>query len=150
MYSKISEQQYYGIDPIFRVIVHDHPRVFGTLLPPSASHALTMCWRSDLIEPVIVPNSVTSSIWIGVDQRFASVALTGNTLLSMVLNSSLLDIIHFEKLSVVLCETQALIFNHSYTLRKTCNFKDIAVSFDCMEDHMIVKLLDGESEMCYF
>lgn len=146
MFNKISEQQFNSSDPIFRVIIHDYPRKFGSLQLPNASHALTMCWRSDLIDPVIVHDPLSSSVWIGVDQRIACVALTGSILLSMSLNNSLLEIRHFENCTVALCETQALVFNHDYSLRKTCDLKNIAVSADIKDDKLIVTLLDGEIE----
>jgi len=142
MFTTISEHEFLSGDPIFRVIVHDHPRQFGSLRLPEASHILTLSWRSDLIEPIIESDS--SSIWIGVDQRIVCVSPLGTILFSMGLDSFLLQIKHFQACTVALCETQVIAINHDHTIRKMCYLREIPDSVEMKNNELIVMYLDGE------
>lgn len=143
MLTQISEAEFSAVDPIFRVIVHDHPRKFGSLRLPDASHALTLCWRSELVDPIVVSDPSSSAVWIGVDQRLACVSPMGNTLFSIGVSSSVLQIRRFEKYIVALCEAQILALNRDYTLRKLCDLRDLPDQVDVDGDELVVTFTDG-------
>src|SRR5262245_2953440 len=100
----ISEEDYNRRDPLFRSIVHDHPRKFAAFCPRCASHSLTLSWRSDLVQPLIVPDQ-QGVVWIAVDQRIVCLTDQGNILFSMGLSSPILQLLLFPSCAVALCET---------------------------------------------
>lgn len=146
MFSHIPETAFEKTDPIFRVIVHDHPRKYGFLQPPQASHHLAVSWRSDLIDPVIVTDQEAQAVWVGVDQRVACVSFRGSMLFSMSLTSSLIQIKTFEKFVLILCETQAIAVNRDHTLRRVCDLNDIPDAVDVKGDKLTVTSVDGETQ----
>jgi hypothetical protein len=144
MFTEISERQFDESDPIFRVIVHDYPWKFGSLQLPKASHALTLCWRSELVDPVISSNPFSLGVWIGIDQRIACVTPEGNTLFSMGLRASLLQIKHFAECTIVVSEDQALAIDHAYTLRRIYDLIEIPDTFDIQDGQFTVIFIDGQ------
>jgi hypothetical protein len=146
MLKQISESAFKNGDPLYRVVVHDHPRKFAVLQLPDASHALTLCWRSDLVDPVLVSDPSSLEVWIGVDQRLVCVSMRGNTLFSVSLSSPLLDVTIFKACIVALCEIQILVVNRDYTLRAIFDLKEIAEAVDVKDDKVIVTLIDGEKQ----
>jgi hypothetical protein len=146
MFTKISEDEFNKSNPIFRIIVHDYPRSFGSLRLPNASHELKLSWRSELIKPVIEPDSLSSTIWIAVDQRLAGISPQGNILFSLGLNTPILQIGFCDNCLIALCETEALAINHDYSLRRIYDFREIALSFDIKEGEFVVRFIDNEKE----
>ena len=144
MFATISEHEFFSGDPIFRVIVHDYPRRFGSLRLPESSHILTMNWHSDLIEPVIEINLL--GVWIGVDQRIVCVSPLGNILFAIGLDSFILQIKSFEDCTIAFCETQLIAINHDYSLRKLCDLRDIPDSVEMKYHDLIVTYISGEQE----
>lgn len=146
MFAKISEYEFNKRDPIFRIIVHDHSRSFGSLHLPNASHDLTLCWRSDLIEPVIESDPLSSTIWIGVDQRIACVSPQGNILFSLGLITPILQIKHFDECIIALCQTEAIAVNHDYALRKIYDLREISDSVEIKDGELVITFINGEKE----
>jgi hypothetical protein len=146
MFTKISENEFNSSDPLFRLIVHDHPRAFGSLRLPRVAYALTLCWRSDQVDPVIRPNPFSAAIWVGVDQHIACVSPQGNVLLSLGLGTPLLQIKHFRACTIALCEAQAVVFNKDYSLRGVEDLRTIPETVDLEDGKMIFTLIDGSKE----
>lgn len=146
MFTEISESQFYTGDPIFRIIVNDYPKKFGSLQLSNAAHALTLCWRGELVAPVISCDPFSSVVWIGVDQRVTCVAPEGNTLFSVGLSTPLLQIKHFAECTVVLCETLALAINRDYTLRRIYDLRELPDTVDIKNSTFTVSFIDGMIE----
>lgn len=143
----ITEHDFNQSDPISRVVVHDHPRRYASLLLSGSSHALFLSWRSDLLDPIVVSDPYSSAVWIGVDQRFACVSAQSNTLLSVGLGSPLLQIKCFESCVVALCEIEVLVINRDYSVLTICDLREIAEDVDLKEGKLIVTSLNGEKEV---
>jgi hypothetical protein len=146
MLRPISEDEYMGGDPLFRVIVHDHPRSFGSFLPKSASHPLTLSWRSDLVQPLIVPDPQREAVWIAVDQRIVCLAAQGNILFSMGLSSPILQLLLFPSCAVGLCESQAFAINPDYSIRRIVNLRELPDTADLRDGRLVITFSDGEIE----
>lgn len=101
-----------------------------------------MSWPSDLIEPVVALGS-TSEIWVGVDQRVACISADGRVVVSLGLGTRLLDIRCFSTAVVVLCETEAVVFNADGSLRAVRGSPDLPC--DVLEDGgaLVVTFDDG-------
>jgi hypothetical protein len=99
-----------------KVIVHEHARRFGAIAPNGAPELFALSWRSETIEPIVAIGSCSES-WIGIDLRIACVSDDNRIVVSLGLGSNVLNIRCFADRSVILCETDALIFNRDYSLR---------------------------------
>jgi hypothetical protein len=146
MLTPISEDEYNSGDPIFRVIVHDHPRKFGSFRCKSASHPLTLCWRSDLVQPLIVPDPQGEVVWIAIDQRVVCLAPQGNVLFSMGLSSPILQLLLFPSCAVGLCETQAFAINSDHSIRRIVDLREIPEMADLRDGKLVVTFSGGETE----
>jgi hypothetical protein len=146
MFTKISKDEFNKSDPIFRIIIQDYPRSFGSLHLPNASHDLTLCWRSDLIDPVIESDPLSSAIWIGVDERIACVSPQGSILFSLGLFTPLLNIKLFDECIIALCQTEAIAINRDYSLRSIYDFREIGDSVEIKDGKLIVTFIDGKKE----
>lgn len=146
MLKPISEAEYNSGDPIFRVIAHEHPRKFGAIFPKSASHPLTLCWRSDLVQPLIVPDPQREVFWVAVDQRIVCLTVQGNTMFSMGLSSPILQLLLFPSCAVALCETQAFAINLDYSLRRIVDLRELPDAADLRDGKLVVTFSDGEIE----
>ena len=146
MLTKISKDEFNKGDPIFRIIIHDYSWSFGSLHLPNASHDLTLGWRSDSIDPVIESDPLSSTIWIGVDQRVACVSPQGTILFSLGLFTPLLNIKLFDECIIALCETEAIAINRDYSIRRICDLREIGASVDIEDGKLIVTFIDGEKE----
>jgi len=146
MLREISHAEYERSDPILRLVVHDHPRRFGSIRLQLASAPHVLCWRSDLIDPVIRPHPAVPAIWIGVDQRIACVSHEGTTLFSIGLNTSILDILFTENCVLGLCETEVLLVNPDYSIRQISGLREIPESATVEADKLVIRFLDGKSE----
>ena len=144
MLSTISELEFLSEDPVFRVIEHEHPRRFGSLRLPDASHALTLSWSSNLIEPIIEVNS--SEVWIGVDLRIVCLSPQGSVLFSIALSSYLLQIERFQACTVALCESDLIAINNDYSLRQMCYLRDVPNWVGMKNDKFVVEYITGERE----
>lgn len=145
MINSITKAEFNSIDPIHRVIVHDHPRRFACLQLPHASYHLGMSWRSDLIEPTLAEDQKSSVLWIGVVQRLACVAQDGGVRFSVALNSPLLQIKIDPEFTVPLCEAGFSVVNNDASIRHTKDSSEIRDLVDVQDDKVIVSLLDGGS-----
>ncbi len=150
MLTNISQEEFLKIDPLFRVIEHDHPRRFGVLRLPGCSYPLTLCWQGDLIEPAILNDPRSSAIWIGVDQRVVALSQRGNTLLSLGLHTPLLQLKAFDVCVIVLCETEVLAVNRTFSLRSFSDLKDIASDVSVKGEELIITFVDGSTERMSF
>jgi hypothetical protein len=146
MFTKISEDEFNKSNPIFRIIVHNYPRSFGSLHLPNASHDLVLSWGSHLIDPVIEFDPLSSTTWIAVDQRLACVSSQGGNLFSLGLNTPILQIGFCKNCIIALCETEALAINRDYSIRRIYNFREIVLSFDIEEGGFVVTYIDHEKE----
>jgi hypothetical protein len=146
MFTEISEREYERMDPSNRIIVHDHPRKFGSLSLPGVDQVLTLCWRSNLLEPTISINPFSGAVWVGIDQRIICLAPQGNALFSIGLISSFLNIKHFEECTIISCETQAMVVNRDYSLRRICDLREIPEEINFGNGKMVVTFMDAGKE----
>jgi hypothetical protein len=146
MFAKISEYEFNKSDPMFRIIIHDYAWSFGSLHLPNASHDLTLCWRSDMIDPVIVSDPVSSTIWIGVDQRVVCVSLQGNVLFSLGLSTFFFDIKLFDEFIMVQCETELIAVNRDCSIRKIYDLREISADVYIKAGQLVVTFIDGQKE----
>lgn len=107
---------------------------------------MTLCWCSDGFQPLIVPDPLSSTVWIGVDERIVCLSCEGSTRFSIGLSSQIVRILLFERCVVVLCETQALAINPDFSLRRIAPLREIPDNADMKGDTLIVTFIDGESE----
>jgi hypothetical protein len=149
MLTFISEDTFEAHNPMFRVIVHEHPRRFGLLQLPDAPYPLTLCWRSTLVDPVILFNHHSSSIWIGVDQRVVCISRQGTTLFALGLDSPLITISDFAAYVIVLCETHAYAINADYSLRAITDLREIPDGIEMQDGQVIVTFIDGAVEVLH-
>jgi hypothetical protein len=129
----ISESEFEKTEGVRKLILHDNSRRFACidLGPPLGAYVLS--WRSDRIEPALLESKDGSAFWIGVDQRLAAVDLkTGCIVLSLALNSSLLQLTVQKALVAVLTESELLLFNTDFSIRLLETLPDLpdSVSFD--------------------
>jgi hypothetical protein len=99
------------------------------------------------VAPTVGFDSRSTATWVGVDQRVACVAPRGNILLSLALRTPLLQIEHLADYTVVLCETEALVFNDDYSLRRICDLPEIADVVTASPGQLRIKLIDGEEKL---
>ncbi len=145
MITTITATEFDGIDPTNQVIVHDYPRRFACLHLPHAASPLGICWRSELIEPILVQDSNSSVLWVGIDQRLVCVTMDGAIRFSIALASSLLQILNYTEFTVALCESQVLVINENSSIRRMDELPDIPDSVDLQDGRIIILLLDGSS-----
>jgi hypothetical protein len=140
---EISAEAYERSAPLCRIIVHDSPRRFAALRLPGTSQQLTLCWRSDLVEPILAVDPWSSSLWVGVDQRLAGVSAEGRLLFSIGLMTSLLDIRHVEGFTVALCDGQLVAVNRDHSVRAIYDLRDVPDTVDAGEGRATVRYVDG-------
>lgn len=145
MITTISEAEFSTIDPVNRIIVHDHARKFARFQPPHSNFPLGISWCSDLIEPTLAEDQKSSVLWVGVDQRVVCVGLDGGIRFSVALASPLLQIRIFPKFSVVLCETGYLVVNQDASIRSMEELPDLLDSVEVQDGKIVVSLIDGGS-----
>lgn len=149
MLTPITGIEFAGSDATHRIIEHDHPRRFASLVLPRAARPLFLSWRSDLVEPSVRTDARGESVWVGVDQRLACVALDERTLFSIGLDTPLLEINAVAAdVTIALCGTQAVTINRDYSLRSVIGFPDRVESVAVQPGKLIVSLLGGESKTC--
>jgi len=113
---EISAEAFARWSPPQKVIVHEHARRFGAIDLVKSGQSIAISWRSEIVEPVVVVGD-QSDIWVGVDQRIACVRSDGSIVVSLGLASSVLHLRYFSSGAVVLCETEAVVFNRDFSIR---------------------------------
>lgn len=142
---ELSQHDYEAADPAFRLIVHEHPRKYASLSVPKSSHFFVLCWRSHTIDPIIVGDD--SNVWVGVDQRVVCLGAEGNILFSVALNTNVVDIVLFSSITVVLCETEAIVINANYSLSKVIGLREVPDKVAMpRRDTLTVTFIGGETE----
>jgi hypothetical protein len=143
---QISREQFEAWQPCQKIIVHDHARRFGALRPPGErTPTFALSWRSDSIEPMLVAG-VRDEIWVGIDQRVACVSGDGRIVLSLGLASSFLGIHCFANAVVVLCETEALVFNSDCSIRANRGLAGLPTDVLDQDGVLVLTLEDGRRE----
>ena len=138
----ISMEEFACLPPSQKVIVHDHARRFSALELVGSQQSVAMSWRSDAIDPVLVVGD-RSEIWVGVDQRVACICDDGRIVVSLGLASSVLDVRCFSGCVVVLCETEAVVFNRDYSIRVVRGFVDVPCDVLEQDGKLLVVFEDG-------
>jgi hypothetical protein len=143
---RISAKEFETWTPAMKVIVHDHPRRFASLTLRGGKEDGALCWRSDLVEPVVLIDE-SALIWIGVDQHVVCITHTGTILFSIGLGSSLLDIKRFPDVVAILCDAEVLLINLDYSIRRVCALGDVPSTIQLVNDKLVVTFVDGGTEM---
>ncbi len=139
----ISATEFERWQPALKVIAHEHARKFAVVTLESGLE-FALSWRSDLIDPVILPGS-PSEIWMGVDQRLACVDKVGHIMLSLALASSLLTVKRLSQCVAVVCETEVIAFNADHTIRRIYGLPDIPSDITEGNGKLVVSFEDGTS-----
>ncbi|MDR0966936.1 MAG: hypothetical protein LBM75_10660 [Myxococcales bacterium] len=140
----ITNEEFENYQPALKVISHECARKFASLRI-SQKIKIALSWRSDLVVPVILEDSF-SNVWVGVDQRVASISRQGIILFSMGLGSALLDIKQLSKIIVVLCETELFTINQDFSIRRLHYLRDLPDSIASKGDDLIVTFIDASDE----
>jgi hypothetical protein len=121
----IEKSQFNEID-IARQIIFDEDRCRYALIDLGKEFGCYgLSWRSDLIEPIIT--SVHKQIWIGIDQRLTAINLnTGHIIVSLPLITNILQIEVANAATVVLTESELLIFNQDGSIRYIKGLPELA------------------------
>lgn len=141
----ISKEEFERWAPSLKVIVHEHARRYSSMELGGSRQAVAMSWRSDAIEPVVAV-SEQAETWIGVDQRVACVSGDGRVVVSLGMASSVLDVRCFGDCTVVLCETEVVVFNRDFSIRAISELGDIPNEVQQRDGRLFVVFDDGRQE----
>ena len=144
--AQISQEEYSKANPISRVIVDDNPRRFGRVILPNPSSLVVLCWHSDLVQPLVSANPQSSAVWIGIDLRIACLSSEGRILFSIGLNSNILQILFSNKITVALCEAEAIAINEDFSVRRIIGLRELPETSYLDGDRLVVTSIDGETE----
>jgi hypothetical protein len=98
-----------------------------------------------LVEPVIIEASVSSLIWVGVDQKLVAInTLGGNIVVALQLDSNLIDILSIEANTAVLTETDLFLFNSDGSIQQVEALPEIGSGLSVTDNVLCVDMLDGE------
>jgi hypothetical protein len=141
-----SEKEFNDIDHARQIIAHENSRKFAFLEIDKIHGKYGLSWCSDLVEPVIINSSTTSSVWIGVDQKLVSVSkLRGNIIAALKLNSNLIDIACSETITAVLTETEVFVFNHDGSIQLIKDLPEIGSGLSISNNTFCIDMIDGET-----
>jgi len=146
MLAQISQEEYSKATPISRVIVDDNPRRFGRVILPNSSSPVVLSWHSDLVQPLVSANPQESAVWIGIDRRIACLSSEGSILFSIGLNSNILQVLPSNKITVVLCEAEAITINEDFAIRRIISLRDLPETSSLDGNKLVVTFIDGETE----
>jgi uncharacterized protein YjhX (UPF0386 family) len=139
----ISAGDFADWSPCYKLITHDHSRRFGAITITEGQEAFAIAWPSELVDPTVA-TGVEGETWVGVDQRVACVAHDGRIVVSLGLASSIVLVRCFERNTVVLTETEAIVFNRDFSISAIDGLPDIPADVIEEDGHLIVILLGGE------
>lgn len=142
----ITEMQFNEWDPCRKVIAHDHARRFGSVAPSRSPHEFALSWRSEIVDPVVVVGG-RSETWLSIDQYVACISDDGRIVLALGLGSFALDMGCFPNYVVVLCETEALVFNNDYSIRAVRSFTAAPEELIETNGQAIISFDDGHQEL---
>lgn len=140
---KISQADFNDVDPVRKLIVHDHARRFAFMDLDQPLGTFALSWRSDTIEPVIEQSGF--ALWVGVDQHIAAIDLkNGHVALSLPLNSNLLQVRTIEGgLVAALTETEVILFNSNFSIRLMNGLPDLPNLISVERQLVTIQLVDG-------
>ncbi|BAZ17082.1 hypothetical protein NIES4071_89600 [Calothrix sp. NIES-4071] len=122
----IEKYQFSQIEQSKQIIVHENARRFAIIDLGEKLGCYGFSWRSDLLEPTIVVSS-DKKIWVGVDQRLVALNLhTGHIVVSLPLMTNILQIQAAKKVTVVLTESELLLFNLDGSIRFAKGLPELA------------------------
>lgn len=143
LFTNISERAFKESQQSQRLFAHDNSRRFARLDMPETSQSVFFSWRSDTIEPVVLSDSASERIWVGVDNRLAAMSHTGKRVCSLTLDSPLLALeIRGEK-AVAVCELQLIVINADGSMDAVTDFPDVVEDFQVAESSVIAAFMDG-------
>jgi hypothetical protein len=143
---EISEKEFNYIDHARQVIYHENSRKFAFFELEKNHGKYGLSWCSDLVKPVIIDSSNTSLIWIGIDQKLVSISkLRGNIIVSLKLNSSLIDIACSEAITAVLTEAEVFVFNHDGSIQLIKDLPEIGSGLSISNNTFCIDMIDGET-----
>ncbi len=140
----ISESDFNSYDGSRQVIADEHPRKFATLDLGEPLGCYGLGWNSELIDPEVVISADGQTIWVGVDQYLAAIALaTGRIRIALKLHTNLLEIIALERLTAVRAETEILLFNPDFSIFIDKGFPDITEEISIFDDKLEIRFMEG-------
>lgn len=143
---RITAEEFEKLNPCRRVIVHEHARRFGVARATGSPDEIGLSWRSDTVEPVLVIGS-RSEMWLAIDQRVACISDDGRVVVSLGLASYVLDVRAFAEHTVVVCETEAIIFNNDCSIREIRAFTDLPGDVLDADGKLVITFTDGRKEV---
>ncbi len=144
----ISEQEFNSYDGSRQVIADEHPRKFAALDLGESLGCYGLGWNSEFIDPEVVLSADEQTVWVGVDQYLAAIALaSGRIRVALKLHTNLLEIIALERLTAVRAETEILLFNPDFSIFIDEGFPDITEEISIVDDKLEVRFMEGYSLM---
>ena len=143
----IGESEFKKIEASRRAIAHNDARKFAVLDLGDPLCCYGLSWRSELIEPIVEVSTDGLTVWVGVDQQVAAICLSqGQIRLSLPLNSNLVQILVWDKLTAVLTEDEVLLFNPDFSIRLIKGLPDLAEEIVMVDESGLeIRLMSGES-----
>lgn len=126
-----------------RAIEHDYARRFCALLLTDQGAELAISWRSNGIEPIVIPDLARRLAWVGVDQRVACVRLNGSVVFSIGLDGNLLKIELLPDLVAVLTDISVVMVNPDFSIRRVVDLPDLPIGVEPTDQGYVVRLEDG-------
>lgn len=144
----ISESEFNQIDGSRQVIADEHARKFATLDLGEPLGYYGLGWNSELIAPEVVLSADGQTVWVGVDQYLAAIALTtGRIRIALKLHTNILEIQAVERLTAVRTETEILLFNPDCSIFIDKGFPDITEEISIFGDKLEIRFMEGYSLM---
>jgi hypothetical protein len=140
----VSEKEFKDTDCARQIISHKNPRKFALLQIDENHGEYGLSWCGDLIDPITFVNEITSTVWIGVDQRLVAISkLKGNIVVSLTLDSNLIDIVSSEPTIAALSETELFLFNSNGSIQLMKALPEIGSELSVTDDGFCVNMIDG-------
>ena len=142
----ISESEFNKIEGIRQIIVHDHSHKFSILDLGEKLGYYGLSWRSFSLEPIVQVSSEENIVWIGIDQKLASICLqSGRLLVALPLTTYIVQIIIINRVTAVLTEEEILLFNPGGSIRFSEDLPDQGMGMSVVGENLVIKMLDGDS-----
>lgn len=141
----LTKDEFDDYETNLRLFTHEHARRYACLELPDSERTFAFSWRSDMIEPSVVVDESGNTIWVGVDDRLASVSSDGQIRFSLALSSQLLTVELKGGKAVAVCELQAIVVSEGGSINEIIDFPDAVDDFSVNDTSISASFMDGSS-----
>lgn len=143
--TSITKAEFDKSEPSLCLFFHDGSRRFARLELPNSDAHLVFAWRSDLVEPSVIVDESRGLIWLGVDDRIASITFDGQLTFLLTLTSQLLALEPKEGSVVAVCELQAIAVRLDGSIAEIIEFPDALEDFTITRDGFSASFFGGST-----